>query len=314
MYDDDVYYPDEEDSGKKCNRDFSSYDCSEIFKNDAKFSFSGSCLCSYAQVCDDNEGLLLPSVFCSDSLSPTGYMMCLAPFILIYMVVLFRVLGSTAEEYFSPSLEMFSNKAGLPPRFAGVTLLALGNGAADVSATVAAIASGPTGYELSLGALTGAGVFVGTVVVGVVIYIGDGAKCRGALIRDVSACCFAAALVLVALILGTINSMVIWIFLLSYFFFVAVVLTADIYHRKVTMVRLKMLADGLAGHDGGGGGGGEEGGGNMTKFEKILEAFSNYENDERQSGWFNDDGEVVMHGKKGEGSGDGMTSNLLMER
>jgi hypothetical protein len=39
-----------------------------------------------------------------------------------------------------------------------VTLLALGNGAPDVSSTVAAINSGSDGYQLSLGALTGAGV------------------------------------------------------------------------------------------------------------------------------------------------------------
>ena len=67
--------------------------------------------------------------------------------LLLLLTLLFRLLGSTAEEYFSPSLEMFSVKLGLPPRFAGVTLLALGNGAADVIATMNAIPSDPTnGY------------------------------------------------------------------------------------------------------------------------------------------------------------------------
>lgn len=64
-----------------------------------------------------------------------------------------------------------------------VTFLALGNGAPDVSSTILAIKSGD--YNLSLGALTGAGMFVGTVVAGACIITANGAKCRGALIRDV---------------------------------------------------------------------------------------------------------------------------------
>ena len=83
------------------------------------------------------------------------------------MALLFRLLGTTAEDYFSPSLEMFSVKLGLPPRFAGVTLLALGNGASDVSATISAIVNDEeNGYRLSLGALSGAAMLVGGVIAG----------------------------------------------------------------------------------------------------------------------------------------------------
>ena len=95
------------------------------------------------------------------------------------------MLGSTADIYFSPALEQLANDMGLPPRFAGVTLLALGNGAPDVSATMSAIDAGD--FELSLSALTGAGMFVGTVVAGVVIVIAGGVRARGALTRRAAA-------------------------------------------------------------------------------------------------------------------------------
>jgi sodium/potassium/calcium exchanger 6 len=74
---------------------------------------------------------------------------------------------------------------GLPPRFAGVTLLALGNGA-DVLATINAIVSDPeNGYKMSLGVLTGAAMFITTCIVGAVVVVNDGVKCRGAAVRDV---------------------------------------------------------------------------------------------------------------------------------
>jgi sodium/potassium/calcium exchanger 6 len=75
---------------------------------------------------------------------------------------------------------------GLPPRFAGVTLLALGNGAADVLATINAIVSDPeNGYKMSLGVLTRAAMFITTCIVGAVVVVNDGVKCRGAAVRDV---------------------------------------------------------------------------------------------------------------------------------
>ena len=155
----------------------------------------------------------------------------------------------------------------------------------------------------------------------------------------------------------------VWGFLGSYGAFVVTVLAADVYHRKVTMVRMRMLAEGLAGidgdGDGGGGGDGEGGGGggsgdgrvdgnvtsstktasppfppfppfppsqkppstttaaayhhqNLTNFERVLEAFSNYDCDGRSSGWVEkgEEGgerEVVLGGGGGIGGGGGST-------
>ena len=102
---------------------------------------------------------------------------------------------------------MFSIKLGLPPRFAGVTLLALGNGAADVSATMNAIANDPeNGYKMSLGALTGAAMFITTVVAGSVILANDGVACRGALVRDVTALGISVVVVALTLEKGVITA------------------------------------------------------------------------------------------------------------
>ena len=110
-------------------------------------------------------------------------MILISPPLILLMTLLFRILGSTAEEFFSPGLETFSLKLGLPERFAGVTLLALGNGAPDIASTVSAILQDiKRGYIMALGELTGAAMVSSTVIVGVVCYVSvDGVACRGAL-------------------------------------------------------------------------------------------------------------------------------------
>ena len=220
------------------NGDYSQYTCDDIFLNTDPNS-AGRCL--YAQTCNSNQGLFAAFVFCQTwNLSLSTWCSILTPFLTIWLVLLFRMLGSTAEDFFSPSLEMFSMKMGLPPRFAGVTLLALGNGAADVSATISAIAQNPQeGYQMSLGALTGAGMFVGTVVAGVVIVIADGVKCRGALVRDLFMFIVTLISVYVFFDRGEIGVAAINCFFWLYLSFVMVVLVADIYHRTMVLPRIR---------------------------------------------------------------------------
>lgn len=50
-------------------------------------------------------------------------------------------LGSTADEYLSPALEHMTISFGIPESLAGVTLLAFGNGAPDVFASIASATS-----------------------------------------------------------------------------------------------------------------------------------------------------------------------------
>jgi Ca2+/H+ antiporter len=162
------------------DEDFTNSRCENIFTE----TTTPGQRCQFATTCE-STGVLLPFVFCAPP-SPFLWLFLFSPPLLLVLTLLFRLLGSTADEYFSPSLEMFSMQMGLPPRFAGVTLLALGNGAADVSATINAIASDPeNGYKMSLGALTGAAMFITTCIVGAVLVVNEGVRCRGAAVRDV---------------------------------------------------------------------------------------------------------------------------------
>eukprot|EP00573_Skeletonema_grethae_P003116 CAMPEP_0201690490 /NCGR_PEP_ID=MMETSP0578-20130828/3927_1 /ASSEMBLY_ACC=CAM_ASM_000663 /TAXON_ID=267565 /ORGANISM="Skeletonema grethea, Strain CCMP 1804" /LENGTH=862 /DNA_ID=CAMNT_0048175503 /DNA_START=34 /DNA_END=2622 /DNA_ORIENTATION=- len=228
--------------------DYSADRCDEIFTkttNEKSSNSEPSQRCLYARTCDEGDGLLLPFVFCHTSiLSTTAWVIVLSPILLLGLAVVFRLLGSTAEEYFSPSLEMFSFKLGLPPRFAGVTLLALGNGAADVSATMNAIASDPeNGYKMSLGELTGAAMFITTVVAGAVIMANDGLTCRGALVRDVMALGIATLVVALNLLRGEVTKSTTRTFIGMYIIFVLIVLIADVYHRAVMLPRLTKQAE-----------------------------------------------------------------------
>jgi Ca2+/Na+ antiporter len=202
------------------------------------FVTEGADLCHFAKTCNEGEGIWLPWVFCSKRMSVTTICAIISPFLILWLVLMFRLLGSTAEDYFSPSLEYFSVKAKLPPRFAGVTLLALGNGAADVSATVNAIVTDREhGYQMSLGALTGAAMFVGGVVSAVVVLVAGGVPCRGALVRDVLALFVTMIVVWVHFGSGAIGPEAISLFLTLYGVFVMVVFVADAYHRGIVVPR-----------------------------------------------------------------------------
>ncbi|KAL7529656.1 hypothetical protein ACHAXR_004924, partial [Thalassiosira sp. AJA248-18] len=214
--------------------------------------------CHHAKNCEGEYIMttLLPLAFCNDPSTPSPldshpillrFFPVLFPLSLFLLtLLLFRLLGSTAENYFSPALEMISSEFHIPPPLAGVTLLALGNGAPDVSAVVNAIKmSASEGIPLSLGELTGGGMFVQSVVVGRIVFLGSsivagtgkkkvagekilGVTCREELIRDITMYAISAGFVFWVCSRGVIFYRHVVAMLLLYCGYVAVVVVFEI--------------------------------------------------------------------------------------
>ncbi|CAL5378950.1 unnamed protein product [Camellia sinensis] len=88
------------------------------------------------------------------------------PFLFLTILFQFYVLVKTAQDQFSVVVTKLVTHLNLSPSIGAVTLLALGNGAPDVFASVAAVRGGHprTGF----GAILSAGTFVSALVVGFV--------------------------------------------------------------------------------------------------------------------------------------------------
>lgn len=105
---------------------------------------------------------------------------CLTLFVLLH----FYVLIETAQSHFSIVTTKLTHRLNLSPSMGGVTLLALGNGAPDVFASLAAVRSGQ--YRTGFGAILSAGTFVSAFVVGfVAIYAAPFNVDPASFIRDV---------------------------------------------------------------------------------------------------------------------------------
>jgi len=101
-----------------------------------------------------------------DQFCSTGKYFVMLPIAVLCILIAMWNLGSTADQYLSPALEAVSDKFKCSESIAGVTLLALGNGAPDVFAAIAA-GGDEDGLNLQVASLIGSSFFIVTVVMGV---------------------------------------------------------------------------------------------------------------------------------------------------
>lgn len=217
------------------NGDFSDFSCEDVYK------YPSSIRCAFAHTCNGGDGIAVTAYFCQSRNRPKHELLWLnlsliLPLVFL-LIVLFRILGSTAEEFFSPGLEMLSVKLHIPERFAGVTLLSLGNGAPDVASTVSALLHDrKRGYLLALGELTGAAMVASTLIVGAVVACSD-VSVGTALVRDIVFFMITMLTVYLSFNDGTISHLEIQIMGGLYVGYVLIVLVADIYQRRVVLAR-----------------------------------------------------------------------------
>ncbi|XP_071369711.1 mitochondrial sodium/calcium exchanger protein isoform X2 [Centroberyx affinis] len=133
------------------------------------------------------------------NLTPLTITLCI-----IWLFFLFIILGLTASKFFCPNLSAISTSLRLTHNVAGVTFLALGNGAPDIFSAVAAF-SHPHTAGLAVGALFGAGIFVTTVVAGSVSLVKPFTVASRPFLRDVIFYMAAVFWTFIILFRGTIS-------------------------------------------------------------------------------------------------------------
>ncbi|XP_014475369.1 PREDICTED: sodium/potassium/calcium exchanger 6, mitochondrial-like [Dinoponera quadriceps] len=107
-------------------------------------------------------------LFCYFKSEDVALFACGLVLLLLWLVYLFLILGTTADNFFCPSLAVIATVMRLSDSIAGVTILAFGNGAPDIFTS---LVSRGDGTIIMFTELIGAGVFVTSMIAGSVAII-----------------------------------------------------------------------------------------------------------------------------------------------
>lgn len=170
--------------------------------------------------------------------------------LVLWLVLLFYLLGDTASKYFCNNLEGLSHILRLSPTIAGVTLLSLGNGAPDFFASVVSFTRSNDG-AVGLNSILGGAFFVSSAVLGIISFLvssNEFAIDKASFIRDVIFFLLSLFILLVIICVGKISLLGSICYVSVYFLYVcAVSATHFIYGGdKSTEGELVSSSDDLA--------------------------------------------------------------------
>jgi sodium/potassium/calcium exchanger 6 len=184
---------------------------------------SRSLLTQTPSPCSNSTSNALLNYSCLFSQNPFLSILSLSLLILLF----FYILIKTAQDHFSVVTTKLANQLNLSPSIGAVTLLALGNGAPDVFASVAALRGGQ--FRTGFGAILSAGTFVSALVVGfVAIYAAPFSVDPVPFVRDVLFYLIAALFLFYVYLSAEIFLWQAVGFVVFYVFFVGIVFWMDL--------------------------------------------------------------------------------------
>ncbi|KAL0404665.1 UNVERIFIED_CONTAM: Cation/calcium exchanger 1 [Sesamum radiatum] len=165
--------------------------------------------------------------------------------LILWLAVLFYVLGNTTSDYFCPSVESLSRVMKLSPTIAGTTLLPLGNGANDVFSSVISFTRAGDA-DVGLNSVLGGAFFISCFVVGIISISISSRGIRvdkNSFVRDVLFLVLVLCSLLVIVAYGKINLWFALCFLAVYFLYIAVVSAMHLFCHKEELVAVSSVLD-----------------------------------------------------------------------
>uniref|UniRef100_A0AC35FNW3 Sodium/calcium exchanger membrane region domain-containing protein n=1 Tax=Panagrolaimus sp. PS1159 TaxID=55785 RepID=A0AC35FNW3_9BILA len=123
-------------------------------------------------------------IICTENLTLRIFLLFLS---IIYLLFLFLMMTTIADDFFCHSISVIVDHHKISQSIAGVTLMALGNGANDIFSIIASVVNTKHPKAgLAIGDVLGGGAFVTMIVLGTVILVKPFKIAKFATIRDIS--------------------------------------------------------------------------------------------------------------------------------